>query len=135
MLAQGYGELARRYIDAAKVLLNSAADEAVGFLAYHAYESIASAWITHCNRNVPMIHPKKLNTFLSLAHRRPLNQAYSVASLNQFLEGLRDSFLYPIEDVSNPGTYRLPKDQINTAGATRLVNRVEGIINLIEPLL
>jgi len=135
MLAKGYEELARRYLDAAEALLGSKADETAGFLAYHAYESIASAWISHCDKPVPTSHPKKLNAFLSLANRNPLNQARGVFVVNKIFEGLRDSFLYPIEDLSNRGTYFLPKDRMNTSQVGDLVERAKGIINLISPLL
>jgi hypothetical protein len=96
-----YQEIAQRYIESAKQLVaaNSEIQEVIGFLVYHALESISCAVIVHCKSSIPMNHETKLNMFLRFCKRYfsdVLNIkkiATVISRINNY--GYREKFLYP----------------------------------------
>jgi hypothetical protein len=104
--------------------------EGSGFASYHAFESIGAAWIRHRGRNVPMSHRAKLNAFRTLA---PAAHRHSIAGVAIAVNALRNRMLYPVQ--VGGGAYDRPENQFTPAQAQQLRQRVDGIYNVILPLL
>lgn len=134
-----YIEIAQRYIDSAKqlVMANSEIQEVIGFLVYHALESIACAVIVHFKSSIPMNHETKLNMFLRFCKRHfsesiNLKKIATVISrINNY--GYREKFLYP--EFQPDDTYKAPQEQITIIQARLLIQDVDRIINQIISLI
>ena len=123
-----YFNIAERYLNSAQneLALANPFLEVIAFKFYHSYECLASALIVFFNRKVTISHPKKLNSFLALAKKKPhpLN-IHNVAYLNMMFENQRNKYLYP--EIELTGNIKAPQDQINQAKIDNIRTQVEGI--------
>src|SRR4051812_31405151 len=125
-----YQQIALRYIDAASTL-ELTIPEVSTFATYHAFESIACAWIRSRNRKVPRKHADKLLRFLALSSGQGFRRGAAVLEVE--LNAQRNRMLYPT--LNGLGHYVLPETLITGAQATKLRHRVDGLINQIIPHL
>jgi hypothetical protein len=135
-----YREIAQRYIDSSAkelVAANSEIQEAIGFLVYHALESIACAVIVHFKSSIPLNHETKLNMFLRFSKRHFSESvnlktfATVISRINNY--GYREKFLYP--EFQSDDTYKAPQEQITIIQARLLIQDVDRIINQIINLI
>ena len=107
--------------------------EVIGFLTYHALESIGSAVIVHFKSSIPVNHETKLNMFLSLCKKhlvKSVNIHLVAATIAKMVNSdYRSRFLYP--EYQNAKIYKAPKEQITTAEVRLLIQDVDRIINQI----
>ncbi|MGL6338950.1 MAG: hypothetical protein ACRC80_07400 [Waterburya sp.] len=136
---EAYIEIAQRYIASAKLHQSQGINiqEVIGFLAYHALESIAVAVIVYFKSSIPINHETKLRMFLGLCKK---NFANSVNVKN--LAGLiirveknsyRSKFLYP--EFQGENNYKSPQEQTNLAEVGLLVRDVDRTIDRIIALI
>jgi hypothetical protein len=125
-----YVQIAARYLEAAR-LTASTIPEASTFATYHAFESIACAWIRSRNRNVPLSHPTKLKLFLTLSNGQPFRRGAAVLEIE--LNAQRNRMLYPVP--GGAGTYSLPETFATEFAAQNLIRRVAGLMSAITPHL
>jgi hypothetical protein len=136
---EAYIEIAQRYIASAKQHQSQGINiqEVIGFLAYHALESIAVAVIVHFKSSIPMNHETKLRMFVSLCQKNFANSvnAKNLASVIIRVEknGYRSKFLYPYLQGEN--NYKSPQEQITLAEAGLLLRDVDRIIDRIISLI
>ncbi|MCF7622523.1 MULTISPECIES: hypothetical protein [Bacillaceae] len=127
-----YKNLAERFIYSAEqhIINNVNKQEVVAFKAYHALESIASAYTRHFGRTVSRYHRQKLQDFLNLYNTQGLGTIppRDIAQLVSEVESIRNNFLYPIKGA----TVLAPKDYIDLAYATHLSQRINGVITDIN---
>jgi len=101
----------------------------IGFLAYHALESIAVAVIVHFKSSIPLNHETKLQMFLRLCKKNLANSVNikSIAAVIIRVEatGYRSKFLYP--EFQGENDYKSPKDQISLTEAGLLVRDVDRV--------
>ncbi|MFU2014804.1 HEPN domain-containing protein [Peribacillus butanolivorans] len=125
-----YKDLAERFIYSAEQHINNNVNrqEVVAFKAYHAFESIASAYLLHYNQNVSTSHPKKLLAFLTLYKKHMVGKLppLVIAQLVSQVVSVRNNFLYPIEGEI------APKDFITLKDASDLSKRIKGVITKIN---
>jgi hypothetical protein len=129
-----YKEIAQRYIASAKQLVDeNGMPEVIGFLTYHALESIGSAAIVHFKSSMPVNHETKLNMFLSLCKKhlaRAVNIHLVATTIAKMVNSdYRSRFLYP--EYQKAKIYKTPKEQITLTEARLLIQDVERIINQI----
>jgi hypothetical protein len=115
--------------------------EAAGFYAYHAFESIGGALLTRNGWPVPWKHPHKISQFeaCALAHGYPFEP--DVAALAIQLDSIRcsysskqgrDELLYPTRRPGG-GVAAVPHDSFTVAQAQALVGDVGNLIAQIQP--
>lgn len=131
-LTTGYHDLATRSVAAAHATLNQNVQEATGFYAYHAFESLGGAVVHARGGRYPSSHVGKINSFVRAAGHYP-RQRYAIGALAIELSAARNRYLYPRERPD--GTIERPQDFITSAQAGRLLQRVNGICNAIGPTL
>lgn len=107
------------------------AQEVIGFLTYHALESIGTAVIVHYNSSVPVNHETKLNMFLSLC-KKHLSKAVNIHLVATTITTMvnsdyRSKFLYP--EYQNAKIRKAPKEQITMTEVRLLIQDVDRIIN------
>jgi hypothetical protein len=130
-----YIEIAQRYIASAKQLVSdeNVTQEVIGFLTYHALESIGSAVIVHFKSSIPVNHETKLNMFLSLCKKhlaKSVNIHLVATTIAKMVNSdYRSRFLYP--EYQNTKIHKAPKEQITTAEVRLLIQDVDRIINQI----
>jgi hypothetical protein len=136
---EAYIEIAQRYIASAKQHQSQGINiqEVIGFLAYHALESIAVAVIVHFKSSIPMNHETKLRMFLSLC-KKNLADSVNVKNLAALIirvekNGYRSRFLYP--EFQGENNYKSPQEQTTLPEAGLLVRDVDRIINQIMSLV
>lgn len=122
-----YERIASRYIQAAGLTVASI-PEAGAFATYHAFESIACAWIRSRNRPVPKSHARKLELFLALSRGRSFFRG--AVALEIEISAQRNQMLYPVS--KGAGVFGLPEDFMTAAKARDLHRRVTGLIALIS---
>jgi hypothetical protein len=122
-----YARIAERYATAADRSLPDI-QEAGGFCAYHAFESIGGAWIRRCGHQVPRSHVRKLNLFVRLSSN--MNFGPDVATNAALLNSLRNQMLYPVP--VGQGAYLLPEVTISPPQAADRLRRVQGIIQQVS---
>lgn len=122
-----YQRIAQRYGVAAKKL-NGTVHEASAFAAYHAFESIGSAWLRHIGRKVPRSHRSKLREFAVRSKR--LKASRVIGQMAVMLQAIRSKLLYP--SLTFDGTHDEPEHAITPADSERLVKRVTGIIKAVS---
>jgi HEPN domain-containing protein len=118
-----YGAIARRHIEAARLLTSEGLNEVAVFHCYHAFESLACAALLDAGRAVPRSHERKIRSFLAAHRRQPYQPGAS--ALAEVLIPLRNLVLYPDEDEAGG------KESITAALAERLLRRVEGLSRLM----
>jgi hypothetical protein len=130
---EAYLWVAQRSLAAANALLPAAVQEAAGFYAYHAFESLGGALCTHHNVNPPKTpHSAKIARFQAVANPYPFGQ--QVATLAITVQSLRNDLLYPsAPDVG--GMSESPDERYTAVDAQDLINDVAALIALIGPLI
>ncbi|MEA5535388.1 HEPN domain-containing protein [Crocosphaera sp. XPORK-15E] len=134
-----YLETAQRYLASAKKNQSLGIDiqEVIGFLVYHALESLAVAVIIHFKSTIPLNHETKLRMFLGFCKKNLAESINlkSVASVIIRIEksSYRSKFLYP--EFKNDNHYKLPEEQITINEARLLVRDIDRIINQINELI
>jgi hypothetical protein len=133
-LKNDYQRVAARSLDACDATLNAGIQEKAAFLAYHAFESTGCALAKHMGLPVGarIAHAKKIKNFTDAA--RTLGNEKAVAALSVTLTGLRNSFLYPVENFTTGG-HDLPESKITQAQAKELRKRVGGIVKWVGKAL
>ena len=136
---EAYIEIAERYIDSAKQLQSQGINnqEVIGFLAYHALESIAVAVIVHFKSSIPTNHETKLQMFLKFC-KKNMADSVNVKKIAAVIirvenSGYRSKFLYP--EFQGGNDYKSPKDQISLTDVGLLVRDVDRIIKQIINLI
>jgi hypothetical protein len=124
-----FAQVAKRYLAAAQH--GGPAHEVLGFDAYHAVESMASAWVAHCGQVLPSRHDAKLVRFGRLTKGAPFSR--QAAGIVLAFNAVRNRFLYPI-DVKG-GRSSLPMDFMRAKDVLRLVKTAAYFIRLIDPHL
>ena len=130
-----YTDIAQRYIASAKQLVSdeNGTQEVIGFLTYHALESIGTAVIVHYNSSIPVNHETKLNMFLSLCKKhlsRVVNIHLVATTITTMVNSdYRSKFLYP--EYQNAKIRKAPKEQITMTEVRLLIQDVDRIINQI----
>jgi hypothetical protein len=136
---EAYITIAYRYIASAKQHLSAQINtqEVIGFLAYHALESIAVAVIVHYKSSIPTNHEIKLQMFLQFCkiNMKDLLNVKSIASVIIRIEksAYRSKFLYP--EYKGENKYKSPQEQINLKEARLLVRDVDKIISQIMKII
>lgn len=134
-----YLETAKRYLESAKKHQSLGIDiqEVIGFLAYHALESLAVAVIVHFKSTIPLNHETKLRMLIGFCKKNLANSLNikQLASVIIRIEksAYRAKFLYP--EFQNDNNYKSPQEQITLNEARLLVRDIERIINQIANLL
>ena len=125
--AKQYKDIADRYQISAKDL-NETVHEVSAFAAYHAFESIGSAWLRQIGRKVPTSHRSKLREFS--VRSKSLRTGLSIAKMAILLEGIRNKLLYPF--LTSQGVYEVPKKALTKEEAKKLVRRIGGIVRAVS---
>ncbi|MCI0559020.1 MAG: hypothetical protein MN733_11030 [Nitrososphaera sp.] len=130
-LEDDYQRVARRSLDASAAALNARIQEKSAFLSYHAFESTGCALSVVAGLPVgPRVgHNDKIRNFTIAARRR--GHGDTVAGVAVSLAGIRNSLLYPVQDLAM-GIVRRPEDAITEAQARRLNARVRGVVNWVD---
>jgi hypothetical protein len=131
---EAYLEIAERFIDSCNGHLNNAINiqEVIGFITYHAFESLGGAFNSHYGHTVPTGHVQKINAFIANSRHVPQVNRHSIAVVAMLVASMRNKYLYP-EFVS--GTYKNPKDQLSMTDARTIVSRVKGILRQIRKIV
>ena len=122
--------IAERYL-AAGNLTRDQIPEAAAFAAYHAFESIGSAWVRRKGQKVPKAHDSKINKFVALARRETFR--HGAAHLAILTTALRNKMLYPTEDGA--GGFNVPDKLISSANSRDLLRRVDGMVRSVSAVL
>lgn len=127
-----YIEIAERFIHSCKENLDKRINiqEAIGFNAYHAFESIGGAYNAHIGERVPMAHNKKIDSFAFNYRRNPIARVdpSRIAYLAIILTNLRNKLLYP---DATPAGLVAPKDQLSLSNIKTLTSQINGVIRLL----
>ncbi|GBF82750.1 HEPN domain-containing protein [Aphanothece sacrum] len=136
---EAYLKTAQRYLESAKKHQSLGIDiqEVIGFLIYHALESLAVAVILHFKSTIPLNHETKLRMFLGFC-KKHLAEYVNIKSLASVIIRIeksyyRSKFLYP--EFKNENHYKLPQEQITINEARLLVRDIDRIINQINDLI
>lgn len=124
-----YSRIAERYESAAR-LANRRISEAAGFCAYHAFESIGSAWIRHNRRRIPRRHDDKIEAFVELCRGRNFARRVGRVRLQIRYLRLRNELLYP--SVNAQGNCQLPEEKMSQDDAADFIRRIGGVIRTIQ---
>lgn len=132
---EAYLKTAQRYLESAKKHQTLGIDiqEVIGFLAYHALESLAVAVIIHFKSSIPLNHETKLRMFLGFC-KKNLAEYVNLKNLASVIiriekSAYRSRFLYP--EFKNENNYTLPQEQITPDEARLLIRDVDRIINQV----
>ena len=125
--AKQYKNIADRYQTSANDLKETV-HEVSAFAAYHAFESIGSAWLRQIGRKVPTSHRSKLREFA--VRSKPLKPGLSIAQMAILLEGIRNKLLYPF--LTPQGIYEVPKKALTKKESKELVRRIGGIVRAVS---
>ncbi len=129
-LKHAYVDISRRALLAADLMLKAGLPEAVGFYAYHAFESIGGALCASVGEDYPMGHDSKIHQFVAVAMRKWLyKRVTDVSEVAQSLTHLRNKLLYPRlmgDEII------LPSEVISQKEAETLLKRVKGICKKVE---
>ena len=130
-LEDDYQRVARRSLDASDASLNAGIHEKSAFLSYHSFESTGCALSVVAGLPVgPHVrHNDKIRNFTIAAHQR--GHGYTIAGVTVTLASIRNSLLYPIQDIAT-GIVTRPEDAITEAQARRLLARVRGVVNWVD---
>ncbi len=133
-LKNDYQRVAERSLSACDGTLGANIQEKAAFLAYHAFESTGCALASHMCLPVGahIAHAKKIKHFTDAA--RAFGNEKAVAALAVTLTGLRNSFLYPVENPAT-GVHDLPETKITVAQARELRKRVGGVVSWVSKAL
>jgi hypothetical protein len=124
-----FSRVADRYLQGA--LAPTHIHEAVGFDAYHALESICSAWIIHRGATLARTHVRKLNQFATLANHWPFGRG--AVAMVIAVKAMRNGFLYPSTDAT--GHTRLPEAVVTPTQVRDMTRRVGGVIRAVQSYL
>lgn len=122
-----FRNIAERYLSAGH-LTRDQVPEAAAFAAYHAFESIGSAWVRHKGQKVPRPHDSKINKFVALAKRESFR--HGAAHLAILTTALRNKMLYPTED--GLGGFNVPDTLMSAANSRDLLRRVDGMVRSVS---
>ena len=131
---EAYLSIAQRFIRSCEFHLQEQTNlqEVVGFDSYHAFESIGGAYNSHYGHQVPRGHTGKLNSFVAHSRNNRHVNPRAIAALAMTLNSMRNRYLYPDRDGNNFST---PEELISMTDVRLIVQRVRGIINVIERLI
>jgi len=131
--AEAFVRIAERSLDAANAILPAAIQEAAGFYAYHAFESLGGALCVHHGHQPPRTpHSSKIIAFQGFANEHPF--AGDVATLAIIVESLRNDLLYPSRPTPE-GLTHVPDERYTLDNARDLIKDVTNLLGQIAPVI